>query len=205
MGALTVEDRLERIERLLGVGSAGGNDGAPRRAGRGRSAPEGADFGQWLRSQHRPGHSVVAVGVSMDSQNGSVMRSSVLQRRPGDTASDLRTLAGLCQALASEARLAILRELTRGARTTADLVAATGSERSQLYHHLRDLFVQGLVEQPERGRYAATTKGAMVFLAADALPLLGDPAEEPTGRELEAEDDPDAEDRASSAASPTGQ
>src|SRR5437867_3582109 len=37
-----------------------------------------------------------------------------------------------------------------GQRSTAELMAALGLDRGQLYHHLRDLFVQGLVRQPQR-------------------------------------------------------
>lgn len=196
MSALTVEGRLERLEHLLGVTPGGSDDSTDQPTGRKRGKHGDTDFGQWLRAQHRPGQYVVAVGVAMDHKQSSVMRSSVLQRRPSDTSADLRVLAGLCQALASEARLAILRELTQGRRTTAELVSAINVERSQLYHHLRDLFVQGLVEQPERGRYAATTKGAMVFLAADALPSLGDPTEQPTGLDFEEAGEADTADGA---------
>ena len=49
----------------------------------------------------------------------------------------------------------------------------TGIDRGQIYHHLRDLFVQGFVEQPERERYAATMRGEIVLLVAWHLPLLG--------------------------------
>lgn len=82
---------------------------------------------------------------------------------------DARRTAALCQALASEPRLALLLELLPGPRTTGELTASTGLERGQLYHHLRDLFVQGLVEQRERGRYELTGRGQMVVLLATVL------------------------------------
>ena len=43
----------------------------------------------------------------------------------------------------------------------------------ELYHHLRDPFIHGLIEQPERGHYAATVRGKMLFLAAGHLAHIG--------------------------------
>lgn len=82
-------------------------------------------------------------------------------------------MAGLYQALASETRLAMLRELFAGTRSTAELMEAVGLDRGQLDHHLRDLFVQGLVKQPVRGRYALTGRGTCVFLGAGVVATLG--------------------------------
>lgn len=75
---------------------------------------------------------------------------------------DARRTAALRQALASEPRLALLLELLPGPRTTGELTASTGLERGQL-------FVQGLVEQRERGRYELTGRGQMVVLLATVL------------------------------------
>jgi len=61
---------------------------------------------------------------------------------------------------------------------------AAGLDRGQLYHHLRDLFVQGLVEQPERGRYSATSRGLLAFYVASVLPAAGDPADRARALEL---------------------
>jgi DNA-binding transcriptional ArsR family regulator len=189
-----LEARVERLERRGGVlpegegrGGEGPSGGETPAAPAGRPAPGDLGFGRWLQAQHRPGHTLVALGVVRDRpQGGSTMRSSLIKRRADEFDADLRAVARLCQALASESRLALLRELAAGTRTTAELVAATGVERSQLYHHLRDLFVQGLVEQPERGRYAATDGGAMVFLAADALHSLIEPAEHHRDQDFDA-------------------
>ena len=52
-----------------------------------------------------------------------------------------------------------------------------GLDRGQLYHHLRDLLLQGFVEQPERGRYAITRRGERAFLLSCLLP--GDPRQPP--------------------------
>jgi len=86
---------------------------------------------------------------------------------------DLKYTAGLCQALASETRLAMLRALFAGQRTRAELMEALGLDRGQLYHHLRDLFVQGLVVQPVRGSYKLTGRGTCIFLATGTAAELG--------------------------------
>lgn len=172
-----VIERLERLERLLGIGDP------ERQQGPSGSHPmtppvlqrPGHEFGDWMKSQHRPGQIHVALGIKSDraSWNTSVRRSATkpLKRR------ELGAAAALCQALSSETRLAILNELALVDRTTAELMESAGIDRGQLYHHLRDLFVQGLVEQPERGKYAATSRGLLTFLATSILPSAGDPAD----------------------------
>lgn len=117
---------------------------------------------------------VVVSGVARWTAEGSSMATSVIIWDKDERVSlDQRRAAGLCQALASEARLAILCELQDGSRSTSDLTASTGLERGQLYHHLRDLFMQGLVEQPERGRYQLTGRGRVVLLMTVALAVAG--------------------------------
>ena len=79
-----------------------------------------------------------------------------------------------------------------GDHTTAELMAAADLDRGQLYHHLRDLFVQGLVEQPERGRYAATPRGWATFHVACVLPNAGDRTDRTRALDLsELEDESD--------------
>ena len=182
-------ERLERLERLLGVGD--GERDEERKRDRGAKGaggtearlpvflerPEGGhrEFSNWMKAQHRPGRTVVAVGVKSDrsSWNSSSRRDAGEKLKRAD----LGATAALCQALGSETRLALLNELTAGDRTTSELMEAVGIDRGQLYHHLRDLFVQGLVEQPERGRYAATSRGFIAFLVASTLTTAGDPAD----------------------------
>jgi DNA-binding transcriptional ArsR family regulator len=179
MAELSLEERVAQLERLLGVGEGAApghrqgeapGDGPGKRAG---GQARGWDFSRWLRAQRRPGQALVAVGVAL----GRNKHSTVIQRGDADRDFDLRPVAELCQALASEARLSLLQQLLRGQKTTSELIAATRVDRGQLYHHLRDLFVQGLVGQPARGRYEATARGQMVFLAAQTLSSLGDPHE----------------------------
>ncbi len=169
---MTIEARLERLERALGLSATGETaDVPPKTARRGNALPADAGLNDWLASLHSPGQIRVAIGVVRDRARASAMRSW----REGETRFDLPAVAGLCQALANEARLAILRELTLGTRASGELMAAAGIDRGQLYHHLRDLLLQGLVRQPERGRYAGTSRGEMAFFAATVLPQLGNP------------------------------
>jgi DNA-binding transcriptional ArsR family regulator len=133
----------------------------------------GLNVGHWLHAQRKPGQSIVGVGVARETYIAeSVLAWDAEEELPWDP-DHLRQVADDCQALASEARLGILRGLVQGPKSTSELLAMTGIDRGQLYHHLRDLFVQGFVEQPERGRYAATMRGEIVLLVAWHLPLLG--------------------------------
>jgi DNA-binding transcriptional ArsR family regulator len=172
-----VLERVERLERLLGVDDGDGweSRSEPHPKTRPILMRPGREFGDWMKAQYRPGHIHVALGVKSEQVgwNTSVRRgaSKPVKRR------ELGAAAALCQALSSETRLAILNELTLGQRTTAELMESVEIDRGQLYHHLRDLFVQGLVEQPERGKYAATSRGLIAFLVASVLPSAGDPAE----------------------------
>lgn len=161
----TLAARVARLERLVGVSSA---TAVP--AG-GRARRERSQLGDWLTAHRKPGNAVAGIVVGTDKASASARHSFAGDNPPVD----LRGVADLCQALASEARLSLLRELFRGPRGRAELMTAAGVDRGQLYHHLRDLFVHGLVEQPERGRYALTGRGTVVFLAAGLLPQLSGP------------------------------
>jgi DNA-binding transcriptional ArsR family regulator len=162
--------RIDRIERLLGLAPPGADAGA---AGAPAAPQEGVTDGSlsaWVRARKRPGNVVVGIGVS--ASDGGVASAHQVFERP-QVPFDLAHVAGLCQALASETRLAMLRQLFAAERTTAELMEAVGLDRGQLYHHLRDLFVQGLVRQPVRGRYVLTGRGACIFLGAGIVSELG--------------------------------
>jgi DNA-binding transcriptional ArsR family regulator len=165
--------RIERIERLLGVGTTGGGEppapAAPAQEQRNGIA-EGS-LGDWVRRKRtRP--SEVVVGIAASVSVGGVATASQVFERP-EVRFDLRHMAGLYQAFASETRLAMMRELFIGGdRSTAELMEAVGLDRGQLYHHLRDLFVQGLVRQPVRGRYTLTGRGTYIFLGAGVVATL---------------------------------
>ena len=141
------------------------------------SPPEpraGSDLADLLEQHRQPGRRVVLAGVGRWTDHGS---STATHAHVWDEVErvtlDARRTAALCQALASEPRLALLLELLPGARTTGELTGSTGLERGQLYHHLRDLFLQGLVTQRERGSYELTGRGQTVLLLATVLADAG--------------------------------
>jgi DNA-binding transcriptional ArsR family regulator len=64
------------------------------------------------------------------------------------------SVARLLAALAHPARLALVRALLTGDRTSHELQAVIDSgSAGQLYHHLRDLISAGIVDQTGRSRY----------------------------------------------------
>src|SRR5437763_228807 len=136
-------ERVERIERLLGLASTKqgeGNQGSDRTevGGHDRRNEAGGSLGDWVRAHKQPGK--VVVGIAVSAVEGGGTTASHIFKRP-DVPYDLKHMASLYQALASETRLAMLRELFVGSRSTAELMEAVGLDRGQLYHHLRDLFV----------------------------------------------------------------
>ena len=170
-------ERIERIERILGVGAAGSAAGSAAAAAEvdKPAAPSGdaqqPTLGAWVQAKRKRPEDVV-VGVVVSVHESGLSSSSQLFDKP-NVPYDLQHMAGLYQALASETRLAMLRELFAGPRTTAELMEAVGLDRGQLYHHLRDLFVQGLVRQPQRGQYTLTGRGTCIFLGAGVVSTLG--------------------------------
>jgi DNA-binding transcriptional ArsR family regulator len=67
-------------------------------------------------------------------------------------------------ALASPARIVLLRALLNGPRTSQQLRAELDDASvGQLYHHLRELLAAGLVTQPARSQYALP-RGSQVAL-----------------------------------------
>jgi DNA-binding transcriptional ArsR family regulator len=167
-----VLERLERLERLVGVQAAEAAGVATTAIDPERHGPAAhASFQAWLRGAKRPGVVMVVGGVAHG--DGHLSASLLRFDRGEGTSRDWRAIAAVCHALGSEARLRLLRALEGGPRTTGELLAAVGLDRGRLYHHLRDLLLQGFVEQPERGRYALTRRGERAFLLSCLLP--GDP------------------------------
>ncbi|HEV2126783.1 MAG TPA: winged helix-turn-helix domain-containing protein, partial [Chloroflexota bacterium] len=169
-----------RIEQLVGISAAPtGPQESLRRADDDRPTTLAGsdlgikDFSTWLKTRHRPGHTYVVAGFIRDNASWSASRSW----KGTGAQFDFKAVAAVCHALASEARLGILRELSKGRQTTADLVSLVGLDRGQLYHHLRDLFLQGLVEQPERGLYAVTARGLSAFHLSSLFLNIGYPHE----------------------------
>jgi|GEM_PF-5884231 len=120
----------------------------------------------WIDHQLQGNTVFVFAGVARPGARATASRGWSVA---GDVTINVRRAAATCSALSSEQRLSMLQELMRGPRTTAELMEALGFDRGQLYHHLRDLFVQAMVEQPERGRYALTARGAWTYLLAGLL------------------------------------
>lgn len=80
-----------------------------------------------------------------------------------DQAVDAAAMLKLAGVLASEPRLKILRALTAGERSAAEVGAAAGLEGGPLYHHLSELQEGGFLTQPSRGRYAMTRRGRDLY------------------------------------------
>lgn len=207
-----VEDRLRRLEALVEELTKGTAVADPRAGGgepeaeglprtrhrtirRGSASPEGDSesdighrlsdmFGQW----RKVGRRMVVAGVAHWEEGSSATGSNAMVWDAEDRITyDARRAARLCQAMASEQRLTLLCELLGGARTTSELTTSTGLDRGQLYHHLRDLFVEALVEQPERGRYRLTGRGETAALLGAVLASTA--AEAPRPLTLEPEED----------------
>ena len=185
-----LEARLSRLEDALGIGRepVEAQLAGPPRAS--RAARPIQRFGEWLKATHQPGQTLVVAGFKRDRSDAS----SVWTWEGGRGPHDLKTIAALCGAMASEARLGILRELALGKQTTADLLAAVKIDRGQLYHHLKDLFLQDMVEQPERGMYAITPRGAALFYLSAVFPKFGSRETRLSPADIDLGDDSDASD-----------
>ena len=98
-------------------------------------------------------------------------------------------VAKVFAALASPARITVLRALLGGPRTSQQLRAELDDASvGQLYHHLRELLAVGLITQPARSQYAIPRGSGPIALciqiiAASRLvsntPRLLPPDEEP--------------------------
>ena len=164
--------RIERLEELAGLRATGDTASAPALTQKDVVAAH-RSFNRWLASEQRPGRVVVVGGVA---KNQRLSTSLICWDNAKGAGRNWRGIAGICQALGHEARVGILRELEQGARTTAELTGAVGLDRGQLHHHLKELLLQGLVEQPARGRYAITERGERAFLLSCLLPDKADAA-----------------------------
>lgn len=171
----SLEERVERLERLLSASPQNTTVEEVVRRTVEREAPDGdgLDIGPWLQARRKPGQTISAVAVLKGDGVGTSVAAWDPEEEGVWEEEVLRRLASVCGALASDVRLLVLRELTLGPKSTAELLARVSIDRGQLYHHLRDLFVEGFVEQPSRGRYAATSRGEYVLLVAGHLAAIG--------------------------------
>lgn len=156
-----LEARVARLEELLARLMPEGAQFSRRNDGE-----EGPTLEPWIRQQTQENQVFVFAGVIRLDARATASRG---WGSLAEVTVNLRRTASICTALSSEPRLAMLQELMRHSCTTAELMEALGFDRGQLYHHLRDLFVQAMVEQPERGRYSLTSRGAWALLVAGLL------------------------------------
>ncbi len=163
-----IEERLERLEQLLGLAPDQGGEPLVRDSDGDRLRVAG-----WLQARRKPGETVSAVVVLFGGNTAESITAWAKEEQVAWAGDVLRRTASIAEALSSEVRLRIVQTLLDGPKSTAQLLEAVALDRSQLYHHLRDLFVHGLVEQPERGSYEATLRGQMLLLLAGHLAMVG--------------------------------
>jgi DNA-binding transcriptional ArsR family regulator len=102
---------------------------------------------------------------------------------------DLPSVARLLAALGHPARLALVRALLAGVRTSQELQEVINSgSAGQLYHHLKDLIAAGVVDQAGRSRYRISDSRIVPLLvilaAAGDVARPHDPEGESAGQEL---------------------
>jgi DNA-binding transcriptional ArsR family regulator len=77
---------------------------------------------------------------------------------------DAANLIRIFSALASEARLTLIRALVHGPKTSTQLQITLGVDSpGQLYHHLKELLAVGIVEQHERSEYSLSPRKVIPF------------------------------------------
>jgi DNA-binding transcriptional ArsR family regulator len=96
----------------------------------------------------------------------------------------LAEVARLLAALGHPARLALVRALLVGERSSQELQEVIGSgSAGQLYHHLKDLLAAGVVDQAGRSRYRISVGRIVpllvIFAAAGDVARPHDPEHEP--------------------------
>jgi DNA-binding transcriptional ArsR family regulator len=79
-------------------------------------------------------------------------------------------LARFCTGFSNPARLQIMRALAKGPLSSSELTERTGLAGGQLYHHLRELTLSGLVEQSARNSYSLSPlRGKAGYLGINLL------------------------------------
>jgi DNA-binding transcriptional ArsR family regulator len=142
------------------------------------------------QESHRPGAGSPAEDTLTYSGNVSAgdARMIVNRRRTyGDVVNADPNVAGrVFAALASPARITLLKTLLDGPRTTQQLRGVLDDPSvGQLYHHLKELLAAGLVVQPGRSMYAirrgSQVEVCIMILAATGLASGGSsyPAPDP--------------------------
>lgn len=166
--------RLERLEQQ--VAELGGMIAALQRA---QAPPEGeASIRQAARPvSHRPGAAPPAEDALAYSGNVTAGDARMIVHRRltyRDVVNADPNVAGrVFAALASPARITLLKTLLDGPRTTQQLRGVLDDPSvGQLYHHLKELLAAGLVVQPGRSVYALR-RGSQVEVCILILAAIG--------------------------------
>jgi DNA-binding transcriptional ArsR family regulator len=175
-------DRFDELEqRIARLESRIDGRAAPQRTTRGATPLTGVLY-QWRREAEErslPGKVGYVGAAYVDSREYSWQREhSLADLLPADWS----PAAGILEALGSPQRLALLKALLAGRRTSSELLEALGGDQGgttsgQLYHHLRALQSARLIMQWRRGEYDLAP-GAAVFvltILAAALSVATDP------------------------------
>jgi hypothetical protein len=175
-------DRLDELERRIArLESRIDGAATPRRTGSG-ATPLARVLHAWRREaaeRSSPGRLGYVGTAYVGTREYSWHREHPLAEL---LPADWSPAAGILESLGSPQRLALLKALLSGRRTSAELLEALGGDQGettsgQLYHHLRALQAARLVTQWRRGEYDLAP-GAPVFvltILAAALSVATDP------------------------------
>lgn len=167
----TIERRLADLEHevarlsALAARPAAPADGAEPEGMDAAPEPVGSDDPLWFVNElGRRAPGVVMMAGAVETQAGPVRWQYGLHAE-GLLAHDWSDLARPLEALGHPARIELVRQVMRGAHTTAELLQLEHLASSgQLYHHLRQLVSAGWLVSPRRGFYEVP--------AARVVPLL---------------------------------
>ncbi|MEV7799461.1 winged helix-turn-helix domain-containing protein [Microbacterium foliorum] len=157
--------RLSALAAHPAASSDGAEPGAELQASDAAPGPAGADDPLWFVNElGRRAPGVVMMAGAVETQAGPVRWQYGLHAE-GLLAHDWSDLARPLEALGHPARIELVRQVMRGAHTTAELLQLEHLASSgQLYHHLRQLVSAGWLVSPRRGYYEVP--------AARVVPLL---------------------------------
>lgn len=181
-------DRIERLEHLV--------ETLTRRLEAGAN-PTMPPLGEETEGTAGSGEAVGEVRGTL-TYSGSIElggRRLVVERREDVSravTADAESLSKVFAAFASPYRIAILRSLLEGPRTSQELQAVVGAGAvGQLYHHLRELQSAHLVVQQRRSVYAIPKRRVMLIcILLATTPRLVTNGQPPPSL-AEAEEEPD--------------
>jgi DNA-binding transcriptional ArsR family regulator len=170
MSASDDESRMARLEEM--IREFGGRLTALEQSGRQRLPPDaGTPGGPALpaspsESSEQPAEFAYS-GRAWFGQN--LMQMKVRAGMAQVQTAEPDPVAQIFAALASPARITLLRALLDGPRTSQQLRGdLDDASVGQLYHHLRELLAAGLIVQPARSVYAIT-RGSEVAICIQVL------------------------------------